>query len=257
MSLVELLVAIAIIGVLAGLLLPAIQQSREAARRGQCLNNLRQLGLALHAYHNACATFPPGCVERRIPPTKTARQISWAALILPGLEQQAVYERLDLSRPYDSPANAAAAAMLMPAFVCPSVDRERYPAPSGRGPCDYGGIYGGRFHGDPNDPPQGMMLYDKAVCLAMVTDGTSTTLFVSEDSQYLPPGEWINGMNVFDVAYAINASPRVDNDIHSEHPRGANGLFVDGAARFLPQSMSTDVLWALCTRARGEPVGDF
>ena len=96
MSLVELLVVIAIIGMLLGLLLPAVQQSREAARRVQCLNNLRQMAIALDAYHGSFGTFPSGCIERRITPDKSRRQIAWSALLLPFIEQQAVYDSLDL-----------------------------------------------------------------------------------------------------------------------------------------------------------------
>jgi prepilin-type processing-associated H-X9-DG protein len=253
-SLVELLVVIAIIGVLVGLLLPAVQQGREAARRATCLNNLRQIGLALADYHGALGTFPTGCIERRITPNKNRRQIAWSALLLPYIEQPAVYGVLELSKPFDSPQNALGAAVVLPVYICPSVDRAVMDPTTGRGPCDYGGIYGPRFAGDADDPPQGMMLYDVPVSLAMVSDGTSNTLVVSEDSQFLPPGEWISGLNVFDVSYPINTAPRIDDDIHSEHPRGANGLFVDGGARFLAESMATAVLSAICTRAGNEAV---
>jgi prepilin-type N-terminal cleavage/methylation domain-containing protein/prepilin-type processing-associated H-X9-DG protein len=257
MSLVELLVVIAIIGVLVALILPAVQQSREAARRTQCLNNLRQQGIALHSYHNALSTFPSGCIERRLGMNKTARQIGWGALLLPQLELQTVADQLDLSLAFDNPRNAVGAAIVLPVFICPSVDRAMQTPTTGRAPSDYGGIYGPHFTGDSNSPPQGMLLYDTPVTLANVIDGTSTTLIVSEDSIFLPIGEWISGMTVFDVSFAINTAPNLDNDIHSNHPRGANGLFVDGAARFLPESLATKVLSAICTRATGEPVSDF
>jgi len=257
MSLVELLVVMAIIGLLIALLLPAIEQTRETARRAQCLNNLRQIGIALQGYHGACGAFPVGCIERRITADKSRRQIAWGALLLPYVEQQAVYGMLDLTTPYDSAVNAAGAAAVLPVYVCPSVDRATMNSTTGRGPTDYGGIYGPRFGADHNDPPQGMMLYDVPVVLSMVTDGTSATLIVSEDSQYLPPGEWISGMSVFDVSYPINLAPRIDNDIHSQHPGGANGLFVDGSARFLSDGISTAVLTAICTRAGGEAVNGF
>ncbi len=254
MSLVELLVVIAIIGILVGLLLPSIQQARETARRAQCLNNLRQMGLALHMYHDANASFPSGCIERRITNDRTRRQIAWSALILPYVEQQGTFALLDLNTPFDSTRNAAGAATVLSVYICPSVDRAAMDPTTGRGPCDYGGIYGPRFGSDQNDPPQGMMLYDTPIPLAQVTDGTSMTLCVAEDSQFLPAGEWISGMNVFDVSYPLNTAPRIDNDIHSQHPSGANGLFVDGSARFLQNSLATAVLSALCTRAGCEAI---
>lgn len=257
MSLVELLVVIAIVGILVGLLLPAVQQAREAARRGQCLSNLRQMGLALHGYHDTYATFPSGCIERRLPSLKNGRQIAWCALLLPWLEQENVYRQLDLSTGFDSSRNAAAAATVLPVYVCPSVDRIAQNTLTGRGPCDYGGIFGPRFGTDHNDPPQGMLVYDLPVNLSMVSDGASNTLMVSEDSIFLPPGEWINGMAVFDVSYPINAAPNIDNDIHSQHPQGANGLLADGSARFLVQTLDTSILSAICTRGRGDSVGGY
>jgi prepilin-type processing-associated H-X9-DG protein len=223
----------------------------------QCLNNLRQMAIALDAYHGSFGTFPSGCIERRITPDKSRRQIAWSALLLPFIEQQGVYDSLDLGAPFDSARNAAGAATVLSVYICPSVDRALESPTSGRGPCDYGGIYGPRFGSDKNDPPQGMMLYDVPVSLPMVTDGTNATLIICEDSVFLPPGEWISGLDVFDVSYPINTAPRIDNDIHSNHPRGANGLFVDGSARFLPDSTTTDVLSAICTRAGGEAVSGF
>jgi len=252
MTLVELLVVIAIIGALVGLLLPAVQQSRESARRAQCLSNLRQMGLGLHIYHETYCAFPIGCVERRMNSSKTPRQLSWCAWLLPYVEQQALYASLDLSTSFDSPQNALAAATELPIYICPSVDRSAQEPASGRGPCDYGGIYGPRFRGEKNDPPRGMFLYGAAVTLAMVTDGASQTLAIAEESIFLPAGEWISGMNVFDVGFAINTAPAIDNDIHSQHPGGANGLMVDGSARFMADATATEVLSAICTRGGGE-----
>jgi len=254
MSLIELMVVMAIIGGLVGLLLPAVQQSREVSRRAHCLNNLRQIGLGLHLYHEVYTSFPIGCLERRMTPSSPKRQIAWSAWLLPYVEQQALYKSLDLSTPFDSAKNAAGAAEVVSVYVCPSVDRITQATSGGRGPCDYGGIYGPRFFGDLNSPPRGVMLYGSAVSLPMITDGASNTLAIAEESIFLPSGEWINGMNIFDVSYAINAAPAIDNDIHSQHPGGANGLFVDGSARFLSDETSTVVLSAICTRSDADIV---
>ena len=253
-TLIELLVTIAVIGILIGLLLPAVQAAREAARRTECTNHLRQLGVGLHAYHNAHDSFPPGGIEWRAPGNSTRRQLAWSALILPWIGQRNLYARLDLQTPFDSPENADAAATILAVYLCPT-RRDPIALIDGRGPCDYGGIYGERITG-PNSPPKGTMIYDRAIRLADVTDGASQTLILAEDTAW-PDGQWINGRNIFDQAFAINAAPRFENDIRSDHPGGANGLFVDSSVRFLAESTDLRPLAAICTRAGGEPVASF
>src|SRR6476659_9529243 len=108
-TLIELLVVIAIIAMLIGLLLPAVQRVREAAARTKCLNNLKQIALGLHNHLSDRGTFPPGGVEWRPFGDTTKRQLAWSAYLLPYLEQDALYRRLDLSTPFDSPQNAPAA----------------------------------------------------------------------------------------------------------------------------------------------------
>ncbi len=240
---------IGVIGILVALLLPAVQAAREAARRASCLNNFRQLGIGLHNYHNALGCFPPGGIEPRSPWKPQARQLAWSVFLLPYIEQQPLYDRLDTNKPFDAPENAEPAATILPVYICPSVPQGNQ-LRVGRGPCQYGGIYGERIV-SPNNPPKGVMLYDRAVSIAEITDGTSATLILSEDSHF-DDGQWINGRNVFDQAFAINQAPSFENDIRSEHPGGANGLFCDGSARFLAETMPLPTLAALCTRAGGE-----
>ena len=136
-------------------------------------------------------------------------------------------------------------------YVCPSTPQGSS-LKSGRGPCQYGGIYGQRITGTDN-PPNGVMLYDRAICLAEIRDGASATMMVSEDCMS-GDGQWINAANVFDVAYAVNHAPAIENDIKSYHPGGANGLFCDGAVHFLAESLDVQILAAICTRNGGEPV---
>ncbi len=256
-TLVELLVVITIIGILIGLLLPAVQSAREAARRASCLNNLRQIGLALHQYHETHGCFPPGGIEPR-PAWPDGRQFAWSAFILPFVEQRALHEQIDFGLSFDDPANAEAAAHVLQVYICPTVPRSSKLIED-RGVCDYGGIYGERISG-PNNPPKGTMLYDQAVCIAEIRDGTSNTLIVSEDGGW-HDGQWINGRNVFDQAYAINWEPPFtymnENEIRSDHPGGANGLLGDGSARFLAESMELDTLAAICTRNLGEVLSGF
>lgn len=250
-TLVELLVVVAIIGMLVSLLLPAVQSSRNAARSSQCKNNLRQIGMGLHAHHEALGSFPVGATEFRKRGQTAQRQLAWSAFLLPYLEQQSLFEALDLNTPFDSPENARGAATILPVYLCPASQRGEQLV-QGRGPCDYGGIYGERIV-SPNDPPKGTMLYDTAISMAHIKDGLSNTLIVSEDSRFYD-GQWINGRNIFDQAYAINEPnpPFWENEIRSEHAGGAQGLLADGSVHFLDQQMDLNVLAAFCTRDQRE-----
>ncbi len=256
-SLVELLVVITIIGILLALLLPAVQAAREAARRASCSNNLRQIGIALQSYHAAIYSFPPGGVEHRSminpktgkPYGVNGRQLAWSAFLLPYIEQDALRRQLDMGKAFDATENAVAAATVLSVYVCPSVPQDNC-LKQGRGPCQYGGIYGERIT-SPNNPPRGVMLYDRAISISEIRDGTSNTLIVAEDCDFTD-GQWINGLNVFDQAFAINQAPSYENDIRSKHPGGANGVFCDGSVHFLPESMDLKTLAAICTRAGGE-----
>ena len=249
-TLVELLVVIAIVGVLVAIVLPAVQASREAARRMQCHNRLHQIGLGLHNYHAAFARLPTGAIQvRPIPPN--GKQFAWSAFMLPHVEQPAVYEMIDFKLPFDAPENAKAGATIIPTYVCPSTPHDTYQR-SGRAVTDFGGIYGERISGN-NDPPTGVMIHDQAIRFRDILDGTSTTIVVSEDADF-PDGQWINGRNLFDQAFPINRAPKFENDMRSFHPQGVNGLFADGATRFLNESIDMKLLSSICTRANHELV---
>jgi len=248
-------------------LLPAVQAVRETARRTQCLNNLRQVGLAMQNYHDVNRYFPIGCIEPITYRTPKGRQLAWSALLLPYFEQDVLYKQIDFDKAFDSEENAEAAATVVPTYICPSVDRmsSLY---EGRAVCDYGGIYGERIDYEDrpkypplqNNPPKGTMLYDSRISARHIVDGTSNTLMISEDAAW-KEGQWINGKNIFDVSLPINppSSPTadIDNEIRSQHPHGANGLLADGSVHFLDEQMELRVLAAICTRFGKEVVEDF
>ncbi len=250
-TLVELLVVIAIIGMLVSILLPAVQGARSAGRRTVCKNNLRQIGIGLHSHHEAQGHFPVGGLEWRPPHDKTKRQLAWSAFLLPYVDSPAVFDQLNLDTAFDSVENQQAAATVLPLYICPTSERgERLV--DGRGPCDYGGIYGERITG-PNDPPKGTMLYDTPISIAQIKDGISRTLIVAEDSRF-PDGQWINGRNIFDQAMAINAAEEWENDIRSDHPGGAQVVRADGSVHFMEESTDLQVLAAFCTRDGNDPL---
>jgi type II secretory pathway pseudopilin PulG len=266
MSLVELLVVIAVIGMMIALLLPAVQAAREAARRAECQNNLRQIGIALHLYHDANGHLPVGCTDKRVPRTNpSGRQFAWSADILPHMEEAALWKRIDYSAAYDSTTNAAAAAAILKVYLCPSTTR----LAAGRAAAlvrdsagatsylaaaiDYGGIYGAA---QVSPAANGVFLYDHSVKFADITDGTSFTLALAEDTGrgWAMDGEWINGENIYDVSNLINTQQH--NEIWSDHPSGAMVLWCDGGSTLLSELTEFTVLKAFCTRAGNEMTGN-
>jgi prepilin-type N-terminal cleavage/methylation domain-containing protein len=133
-TLVELLVVIAIIGVLVSLLLPAVQAAREAARRTQCSNNIRQIGVALHNYHDTAGRFPPGGIHHAGGPAQgrwengssTSWRASWLVLLLPFLEREGLHSQFNFGiRARDSAENLEVVRTVIPTFVCPSTGSQK------------------------------------------------------------------------------------------------------------------------------------
>ena len=250
LSLIDMLITIVGIAILIAILLPAVHQSRQSARRIGCSNNLRQVGLGLQSYHASFDEFPVGCDQWR-GIDSTSKQLAWSAYLLPFIEQSSLFESINFDLPFDSPANAIAAATQIPVFRCPS--SLRIESPDERfGFSDYGGIYGERISG-PNSPAKGVMLIDVAIGEMDILDGLSNTLIVGEDARS-DDGFWISGRNIFDQAFAINAGPSFENDIRSEHLGGANVCRCDGSVDFFSDAMDLELLAAACTRSGGELV---
>ena len=259
-TLIELLVVIAIIAVLIALLLPAVQAAREAARRAQCIANLRQIGIALHGYHGAWDTFPSGgWLALATDPTTVNMNIGWSAVVLPWLEQPALFAALNLNLPYNNVVNTTAGHTVLSIYLCPSEPRkslwnsspgDAYPSAD----ADYGGMYGPRTlisPTDANNPPRGPMLFNQCISLTQITDGSSQTLQVGEDPEAIN-AMWISGHNIFDQFQPINARPPVEfgEELTSQHPGGVNTLFADGSVHFLKNSMNVFPLSAVCTAPR-------
>ncbi len=214
-------------GVMVALLLPAVQSAREAARRAQCVNNLKQIGLAMHNYESANGTFPKAAITDK----QGKALLSWRVAILPYIESGGLYQKFKLDEPWDSPHNKALLKEMPQTYQCPS-----------RGTAEpftttYQGFVGkGAFFESGKGTP-----------LAQITDGTSNTLMVVEAKQAVP---WTKPDDLpFDPGAAASFF-----GAGSSHPGGFNAALADGSVRFLKTTTSPDVIRALITRNGGEVV---
>jgi len=229
-TLIELVVVIVIIVILIALLIPAVRHAHPDGERNHCRNNLKQIGLALHLYHDVYGSFPPAYTVN----ANGRRLHSWRTLILPYLEQQTLYEQIDLSKPWDDPANADVFKTRIPAYQCPSADlpqsKTTYVAVVGRETCFPGA---------------------ESRSLSEITDDTSETVIAFET----------------DAAHAVNWMEPIDADEKEflafgknpdalTHTGGTIILRADGSIWFVSQDLPEKVRRALLTIAGGEDVPD-
>lgn len=278
-TLVELLAVLAIIGTLIGLLLPAVQRTREAGRRMQCSNNLKQMGVALANYEQAKKRFPPGNDQAG------ERYHAWSSFVLPFLEQSTVSDRIDYSKHWDHKGgNSAIADMTIPTYVCPSGIK------SFAGKQDYAGVLGSFIN---RNGEQLAVVNGKD--LQFLTSGvlyaTGTTLYVPgtvpsqqprlpasagaglrravenaprdrrgrpgtgwrADTRRAGDAGWACGSNCCSLnARVINMPGENDNGFRSLHLGGIYGLFGDGHVTFISESIDAPSLIAICTKSGGE-----
>src|SRR4051812_9106844 len=186
-TLVELLVVIAIIGVLVALLLPAIQAAREAARRSQCKNNLKQIGLALHNYESTRRTFPPGYTSAAtvINGPGTGPGWGWGAYILPYLEESSI--QIDLQRNISDSLYDQVRTLTLPVFRCPSdsVELPLFPVQGGSSNAltqvafsNYVGVAGTYEVSVYPEEGTGVLFRNKLIAIKQITDGLSHTLMI-------------------------------------------------------------------------------
>jgi prepilin-type N-terminal cleavage/methylation domain-containing protein len=294
-TLVELLVAIAIIGILIALLLPAVQMAREAARRMSCQNNLKQIGLAALNYESAWGVVVP---RRNL---TAGNRRGWGPAILPYVEQQALQGRYRFDKDFYAPENAANIAIHLPLFLCPSGTGPRMitvvqgNVTSEGAAGDYFGpnSFSSNKYGNPalsgNNTITAMDDIANRRRLADIRDGLSCTMLVTEQagraaffilgrqqdsnaglSQAKSWGPWAS-YQVFQVQIAGDDGITKDGPggpctvncnnsqgVYAFHPSGAEAAFVDGSVHFLSTTIDPNVLIALVTINSGEVINvDF
>lgn len=251
-TLIELLVVVAILGVLAGVLLPAVQYAREAARRSSCSSHLRQIGLGLHNYESAQRSYPRG--------GEPGLGHSWSSRLLPYLEQAELKSMLDFTKPWDDAGNERAVQQRLAVFSCPTSFKEY------AGATDYCGI-AGTFRKTGSSIADGLngVLFvagddrPSSVRMSEILDGLSNTISVGEAVAVteVNHGYWACGWHCLthDEGGVSNIEGSY-NEIASLHPGGANVVFCDGSVQFLDANISGDVISSMCTRAGAEVIGD-
>ncbi len=295
-TLVELLVVIAIIGVLVALLLPAVQSAREAARRMQCTNHLKQLGLAMHNYHDTFKTFPYGYAENAM---VTRKRDCWMQRVLPFMEQQAMLDQYESQNPiWIMDTLPVVKDFQVETFLCPS-DGARPAFGDSGGPRANGNGFQGNYVVNTGDTVmfataalRGLFYYDSKTNFASIVDGTSNTLLVSEAirrgsqvtgwggaGSYWGGARWGGyGFTTFEPPNAlapdqvyqckltgmkaapcisIQATDDARNYARSYHPGGVNAALADGSVRFINNGIHLPTYRALGTRQEGEIVANF
>jgi len=276
-TLVELLVVIAVIGILVALLLPAVQMAREAARGTSCKNNLKQIGLALHNYHDLMGQFPAGWGADQ---PEGIPGWGWASAILPQMEQQPLSHQIRRDLPIADPANAAVRVTVIKNYLCPS-DGTRpkvYPIGTGGFPGDdvdeasplfevarsnYVGVFGTFELEDAPSAGNGVFFHNSIVEFASIADGLSNTLLVGERESSLGGSVWTGMISqanepmarvVGITDHTPNTPTRHFDDFSSRHVGGVHFLLGDGSVRRYDDSIDETLYRALATRDGKEGV---
>ena len=288
-TLIELLVVIAIIAILIALLLPAVQSAREAARKAQCQSNLKQIGIALHSYHENAKCLPPGWlgVSGNAPDANGPTGWGWAAQLLPQLDNTVLHRQINFNATVDHVSNNAIRDKALPVFRCPSdssletwmLNNESSGAPIVTLPtANYVGSFGLTDLDSVSTTPPGTLVlgegvfgHNKPTRFTELVDGLSNTFFVGEHRTNMTASpEWHStwlgiipaGEEAFVRTLAVSDHTPNHPDAHiddfsSSHPQGVHFLMGDGRVRFLGQTISTEVFKALTTKAGRETQTNF
>jgi prepilin-type N-terminal cleavage/methylation domain-containing protein/prepilin-type processing-associated H-X9-DG protein len=205
-TLIELLVVIAVIAVLIALLLPAVQAAREAARRTQCVNNLKQIGLAMHGYHSSQDTFPPAYITTIVnnpSSPETGPGWGWGVMLLSSLEQRPLYNAVNFSLQITEPGSMTARTAALSVFLCPSdVGIGTVVVRDGAGKVLLGDLSAGQYvasagqlePGEYPDTNNGVFYRNSRNGIRDITDGSSMTLMVGERSRNVADATWVGAV---------------------------------------------------------------
>ncbi|TWT49878.1 hypothetical protein KOR42_38300 [Thalassoglobus neptunius] len=237
--------------VLVALLLPAVQQAREAARRAQSANNLKQIGLAMHNYHDTHGGFPQGTIPND--DLEVEDRLSWLVSILPFIDELEFYEGFDLEAKWDSEENEFLVDLPIEAYTMPGAEGWAY----GYGTTSYVGMAGVGEDAPTlpaTSPRAGIFAYNRQTRMREILDGTSNTVAVGETTDTEP---WAAGG--YSTIRPLTRQPYINggNGFGSRFNGGAQFLFADGAVRFISEEIDPDVMEAISTIRGGEVVGDF
>lgn len=262
-TLVELLVVIAIIGILVGLLLPAVQAAREAARRCSCINNMAQIGLAMHHFEFNHEYLPAGTLNDQGPIRyePLGQHVSWTIQLLPHLEQQQLYKVFDRTAGAYAPVNKQVREVAVAAFQCPSSPENFFGVPDQFPMSSYAAV-----SNDTEAPidakNNGVFYLNSKTKFSDIIDGTTNTIFLGEKtSSYIDLG-WVSGTRATlrngvlteretfrrEVEPAGEFGSLYVGGFSSYHAGGANFVLGDGSVRFLSQNISPDVMQNLANR---------
>jgi prepilin-type N-terminal cleavage/methylation domain-containing protein/prepilin-type processing-associated H-X9-DG protein len=265
-TLVELLVVIAIIGVLVGLLLPAVQAAREAARRASCSNNLMQVALATHHYEFSMEHLPDGVTDDSGPIQNVegaGKHIGWLARLLPYIEQQRLYSKLDLSKSAYAPENAEVRKVQIPPFRCPSnpLSYRQY-GDSGVGTSDYAACYHD-VEAPIDEDNHGVMFLNSALRFSEITDGSTSTIMIGETLGDFDEIGWLSGTRAtlrntdtfaersMDEAMNQSLSATEVGGFESYHQGGGNFALCDGAVVFISHGIDPEIYQRIGHRSDG------
>ena len=238
--------------VMVALLLPAVQQAREAARLTQSKNNLKMIGLAMHNYHDTFNELPQGTVPNE--DLKPEERLSWAYSILPFLEQVVLYNELDGKLGWEAEENTFGLQTAVSVYQNPSQPGAR-PNPSSGDYVGMAGVGEDAATLKADDPKAGIFGYDRKVRFRDITDGTTNTIMVTDSSK--PNASYLAGGKATIRGFSKSPYLNGPDGIGSPHNGIVQVLFADGSVRAISVNTDETVLEALATKAGGEEVGEF